>query len=356
MNVTFTPAVRQNNNNIQFRGAIGDKIVKEIVSGAEVKPDNVIKEIKGTFGIKTEKAADVLESFIEKIQELGEQVNTYAKQLYEANQKIHDFPQEKRQAVFDAEAKLNKSFADVIKAKDKELASKDAQLKEAREYAAKYEPMAKVKSVENNGIIMPKQVIKILDEIVANTIPARKSMEEFLFTGKGQQEALKQIERHSLIYKAYNDGMFMIPEVQNYFSKLKKTNSININTEQPVIQNLIFESLKSSPRGEYIMSGAIHRQVKSNAMALLTPYADNNYSNTSLEAINKNVEKTLQDVIEYYQNFTRGIQKYQRNYPNSKITYNRVDFDTKNSKVIIDYPKSQKPIEVSYDDVSNYGS
>jgi len=76
MNISaITPSYGTNNvqakrSNVQFTGNLGDKFVNQIINGTTVKPQDVIKEMKGTFGIKTDHAEDIMESFIGKVRDL----------------------------------------------------------------------------------------------------------------------------------------------------------------------------------------------------------------------------------------------------------------------------------------------
>ena len=203
------PNYSKNSNvkNVNFTGHLGDKFVRQIMDGNDVNPKTVLSELKGTFGIKSEKVEDVMESFIESLKEAFTQNKSLRNEYLNADKQIREFPVEKEKAVRMAQDEMNKNFGIYVRAQNEKMAAKDAEITELKSQLEKYEPLVKVKSVEELDTIMPEKAIEILDEIAANRIKARESMLNFLMTGQGQEEALKQLERVSMIKKAGSDGI-----------------------------------------------------------------------------------------------------------------------------------------------------
>lgn len=359
MNVSFNPAISTNSkqNNIQFKGVRGDKIVGDIIRGAEVKPDSVIKEIKGTFGIKTDKATDILESFIEKIKTLFKEKTDYSKRLNEAEEKIREFPREKQNAVRTAEDELRKYYQSIIDSKNRKLTEREKELQEAKDFAAKYEPMTKVKSINEIDVIMPERAKEILNEVIENKVPAYKSMENFLFEGKGQEEALKQLDRFMELSKAQIDGIFNIPEMSNLLNTAQREHHIYISNEPLFnMQNMIERTLSDTKKADYLESKTIREQVKKNAMALLTPHANNKYANTTVEAVERYIDKTINKTIEFSRGFAKGIEKIKKDFKGKvEFEFQEVPYDKNNSKVLVK-PADKKEYITSFYEVADYGN
>ncbi len=360
MDVLFNPSynIVQNRNNVQFKGRLGDEIVKEITQGAGVKPEVVIKKIKGTFGsVKTDRAEDIFGSLIATVKNFFDEKNILTIRLSDAESRIRRFPQEKENAISDAENKLRKSFQEALRAKDIELAQKERELKAAKEFAAKYEPMTRVKSIEEISTVMPEQAKTLLNELVANKTVARKSMEDFLFSGKGQEEAMKQVNRVATLHTAYCDGVFKIPEINALAENIRKEENIfPYTTPLTALQNIIENTLLGSEKGNYIVSKSIREQVKKNAMALLTPHTDNNYSNTTVSAVEKDLDKMFERVEKFHKGFALGLEKYKKRL-NGEIEINKVEYDIYKSRILFkEDPNYEQKTPITFWQVSNFGN
>lgn len=359
MNVSFNPAISTNSkqNNIQFKGVRGDEIVGAIIRGAEVKPDSVIKKFKGTFGINTDKATDILESFIENIGTLFKEKTDYSKRLNEAEKEIRKFPREKEDAVFKAESKLREYFQSIISGKNAELVQKDKELKAAKDFAAKYEPMTKVKSINELDVIMPERAKELINEVIENKVPAYKSMEDFLFEGKGQEEALKQLNRFMEISKAQIDGIFNIPEMEKLIAGINNKHHIYITGNTLYnMQNMIERALSGSKKVDYLESKTIREQVKKNAMALLTPHTDNRYSNTTAKAIDTELDNNINKTIKFNRDFAKGLEKLKKRHNNNvEFEFKEVPYDNNNSKIIVK-PADSEEYANSYNNIANLGN
>lgn len=359
MNVSFSPSFNQkaNVNNISFNGVRGEAIVRDIIRGADVKPEFVMKEIKGTFGVKTEKAKDILESFIENIQTFFKERNDYAKRLNEAKARIRKFPKEKEDAVYKAENQVREFYQNIIKNKDSQISQKDKELNEIKQYAKKYEPMTRVKSVEEVGVILPERAKEILDEIVENKVKAYKSMEDFLFTGKGQEAALEQLDRFIEISEARKDGIFNIPELEAAYKSIQQEHRIFMSGSTLYnMKNMITAALAGSKKVQYLESNAMREQIKNNAMAMLTPHANEKFFNESVKSVDSSLDEEFKQIIQKYRGFAKGIEKLKKRHNNNvKLELREVPYNDVASKVLVK-PASEAPYELEYYRVSSFGN
>lgn len=340
--------------NVQFTGNLGDKFVNQVLNGTALQPKEVIKEMKGTFGINSAKAEDIMESFIDIVRKLFKEKMGLSVKVNEQEKTINAFPNEKQDAVWNAEAKVRESFQSVIKTKNEEVAAKDKELADMKTKLEKYQQVAKVKSVEELDTIMPDKAIELIDELMTNKIPARRSMAEFLLSGKGQEDALAQIERNNTLMKASQDGIMNIPEVD---VKVKELNGSGVwfNNTYWFTLDMIEKALKGSPKGSYIKSRVIKDQIKENAMAILTPMADNRYCNTSVDAISKELDKRLISVEKYHDGIAKGMEKMKANRDWAKVEYESVDFAPEDCKVIMTTDGGVQRTD-DYNWLSSYGN
>lgn len=349
-----------NNVDVAFRGNIGDKFLKEINNSAYVTPERILEEVKGTFGIRGSKVKDVLESFINRVRKLYNDRADLRRQLYEANRKISNFPNEKDKAVFNAQEEMRKSYESFVDAKNKEVAAKDKELQEAKEIAERFRPAYSVKSIEEMGIIMPDKAIEVIKEMSAKRKAACSSMLEYLFTGKGQEEALAQIERNNILFKARKDGIFNIKAVDDvYFENLRHGARCMYDFDYTI--ELISHALQESSKGNYILSPAIKAQVKKNAMALLTPMANpkaNKYENNSLTKIEEDLYKQLKNAEKFHEGINKAIVKYKNRYPKAEVKLEIVDFegDKSNLSVIFKSEEDGESFKTNILFASDYGN
>lgn len=360
MNVSFNPAFSQNSNrqNIQFQGDLGNNIVRQITKGEEVLPETLVKEVKGKFGvIKTEKVSDIFESLINKVRDLFKENKGMKDLLDEADKRISRFPREKDDAVYKAEKTLRDYFASIISNKDSKIAEQQKEIGEMSARLKKYEPMSKVKSIEEIGVIMPERAKEILSEVVENRVAAYQSMEDFLFNGKGQQAALDQLGRLIELSKAQKDGIFAIPEMDRLLKGVNQEHHIYISSSTLYnMRNMIEQALRGSKNADYLESSAISTQVKNNAMALLSPHANEKYSNESIKEIERELDKTIKKILEYRRGFTKGIEKLkQRHNGNVELKFEEVPYNYLSSKVLVK-PASEPEYSLPYYQISDFGS
>ena len=349
-----TPVNAQKQNHVNFTGNLGDKFVRQVINGTDIDPKAILSEAKGTFGLKSEKVEDIMESFIGKVKELFSDNMKLQGKLNDAERKIYNFPDEKQQAINETTTRLQRDFQQVIAGKNQELAAKDKEIAKVKEEFAKYEPVVKIKSVEELDTILPDEAAKILDEMVAHRIEARKSMFDFLMTGKGQEEAFAQIERNNQIQKARQDGMFNIPELKTKLNTITQQENLYTSSDTYFTIQMIQKALVGHPQGAYLNSRVIEEQVKNNAMAILTPMADNRYYNTNIQSIEKELDQALDNVKKYHTNFTRGMEKLKKQNPKAKFEITQVDFDADKSKVKI--TTDDYSVEHSFYDINFLGS
>ncbi len=350
-----TANVKSHNSTPAFKGALGDKFVSKLARGEVVEAKEVMEAVKGTFGPKSEKVADVVESLLGRVQVLtsNNEANLKGRQI--AERKLADVPKQIQDAELKTATEMRESFEATLKAKNAELAAKDAELKAAKEYAAKYEPMAKVKSIEELDVVMPDQAIETLNDMVAHKVEATDSMLNFLMSGKGQEAALAQIERQNVIQKANIDGVTKIPDVEKALNSVKQNENMYPGTHPLWFANsMISNALNGNSKALYLESKAIRNQVKENAMGLLSPMCDNKYSNMSEEAVSKELDKTFDNAIKFHKNLAKGKEKLTKQYSDAEITETIVPYDNNNSKWTIN-EKDGNSWDVSYWQISNRG-
>ena len=347
---------KSTSTNVQFEGKFGDEFVKEIINNVDVKPADLIKEMKGIFGIKTNKAEDILESFIRNIKQMYTNIRGLKSELKNLNDKIEVLTIEKDNAVITAERKVKENFQFIINAKNEEVLAKDNELKKMKAQLEKYQHVAKVKSVEELGRIMPDKAIELIDELVKNKIPSRKSIAEFLLTGKRQEEALKQIERNNMLMKAQTDGVTRIPEVSKKIDEMKGS-GIYFSSDSYFTMYLIESALKGSPKGSYIKSKAIKDQIKENAMAILSPMANEKYYNTGKKALQQGLDKCLENVEKYHDELAKGMEKLKKRIGKDfkNIEFKPVEFSPEDSKLVIT-EENGVSYEQGYQWIANYGN
>ena len=64
------------NQNIAFKGQLGDNYLNKLSQGERVETEMVMKDVQGSFGLKKDKVQDVLESFIRSIKGLHQNIRS----------------------------------------------------------------------------------------------------------------------------------------------------------------------------------------------------------------------------------------------------------------------------------------
>ncbi len=288
-------------NSVSFKGAIGDKFVREMVSGNDVEVSKMMETVKGTFGLKSEKVSDVFESLTQKITSLLSE-NREQKAIINAQaDKIAEFPKKEQNSVFEAVDSVRKSMSETLSKTKAELAEKKVEIEQLQ----KYKGMASVKSVEEVDSLMPDQIIKLLAEMRCKKEASLDSMHNFLLNGKGQEEALAQIERNNQLLNAARDGMFNIPELKKTQEENQK---LGLWIQNPVsfAEGLISKALEGSKEGQYLESTAMSFQIKKNAKAILSPLVDGKYETYSDKDLDVLLDKLFDGIKNFHRNFAKG--------------------------------------------------
>lgn len=348
----------KNNNGVNFKGAIGEGFVREMMNGNHVEPAKVMEAVKGTFGPKSEKVADVVESFTSKISSLMYENKSLKDTVNTQSRQIENFPVEKENAMESVRREMRESFSSVVKRKDEQIAEKDAQIEQMK----KYEGMAKVKSVDELGAVMPEDAIKTLGEMVEHRVDATESMLNYLITGEGQEKALEQIERNSLMMKAHNEGVTNIDDVVNANNKAKEA-GMYFTVNRNFTMNMMEQALKGSPKGKYLESEPLAKQIKTNAMALLSPMAeDGNYS-VPKEKLEMSLNETLKNVKDYHRGLPKGMEKLKETLQNDgafergfEMTVNEVPYSSRLSNVVITNENGIKTWENDFESIAYRGN
>ena len=307
--------VQLNKKNVAFEGVKGDHIVRRLAQFDDVKVSEVMQELKGTFGPKSEKVEDVIESFIAALKErfskeavASDQIKVYQSSLERAEQRIKEAE--------DEVSDVREAFSGALKAKTAALKEKEEELKKAQEIANKYKPMASVKSVDELGVIMPDEVIKVAQEMQRNKSNAAQSMMNFLLSGKGQEEALAQIERNNILQRARLDHLDDIPGVSAAFKQMND-NGVYPNVSHAFIIGMIKNSLLTCPKGDYILSNTMGEQIKKNATAILLPNIDEKclpHYVGEKSNVSKFVESQIDEII-------KEVKDFHKTFPDAKQAY-----------------------------------
>ncbi len=307
-------------SSVAFTGIRGDKIVSDLAKFEDVKLADVMKDLKGAFGLKTDKVEDVIESLLAAVKAGFNKEAVTAEELKVTKSSLERAEQKAKDAQEDI-ADLKEVFSGTIKAKTVALKEKEAELKKAQEFADKFKPMSTVKSVDELGAIMPNEAIKVANEFKESKSKAAQSMMDFLLTGKGQEEFLSQLERNNIISKARRDGLADIPEVDEALKHVYTDISHNF------ILDVIKNSLKTCSKGDYVLSNAMSEQIKKNAAAILLPNVDERYipriSGLKPDVpkfVDGKVAEVIKEVQEFYRSLKPAKEKFLRSIEkNSEI-------------------------------------
>ena len=306
----FTPVNSQYSNsnakrNINFKGAIGDKFVQEMVSGSEVEIPKMLKAVKGAFGLKSEKVSDVFESLTQKIGSLISENRDQKALINSQADKIAEFPKETKNAVFKAVESVRSSMQETLKAKELEIAEKNKEIMQLQ----KYKGMANVKSVKEVDCLMPDQIVKLFGEMRSKKEVSLDSMHNFLLNGNGQEEAVAQIGRNNLLLNARRDGMLNISELQKAEEEIHK-DGLWIQENVEFAYSMISRALERSNEGKYLESQTMYSQIKKNAKALLSSLVDEksgwSYSDKDIDSY---LDSLFNNVKKFHRNFATGQDK-----------------------------------------------
>lgn len=328
----------QNRQQVGFTGVRGDEVVRKIVSGADVRPDELIKEMKGTFGIKKDVAEDIMESLIGKIKGLFDSNMALERKGVDADRKISSLASENNAAnnrISYLESRVetqNSALAD----RNQTIAENKKEIEKLNAELTKYGSVMKIKSLEEVGAVTLEEAFKVMDDIVAHKNAAMKSVHDFLMTGKGQEEALAQIERNNILGKAELDGLGSSKE---YIDKINESarSGVPIPGGLPLwfAQRMVQDVIEASPKSANYHSKAIAEQVKTNAMAILDPLTSSKWSNTTSATISKGIEDIIQGAKDNQYYLKRGIERLKENNPEYDVVLKEVPYDFRESKAYL---------------------
>ena len=147
-----------------FKGALGQKVVNEIRTKKTVTVAGILAMVAGGIGLSKEKVSDVLESLLEEIENL----------------------------------------------------------RSSNESLSKYKDMLEVKSIDENGVLTPSNVLELLNEIKEYEFVAYESLLNFVMTGKGKEDFIDQMNRYAVLSKADKDGTTKTSTVKKALEKTKE--------------------------------------------------------------------------------------------------------------------------------------
>lgn len=281
---------------VSFKGTIGDTLLKEAAANKTVPTvETIFSKIKSTFGVSADKTKDVLESFVGKIKSLTSENANLREQLSTTVNSMEQNEQNAKNELANMEQWWRDSFAKTLEQKNTEIAEKDAKIADLQ----KYEGMAKVKSVEELDEILPEQFLEILKEAKESEKKAQDSLLEYVFTGKGQEEFLAQIERSNKILKAKMAGIEEMPEMAAAY----KDSHLKLGFDPIyVAKYMLKEALINSEKGLQIMYPPVSKLVEENFNAITAPMRNKNttYAPTS---------KCLDDIKTFYNGITANSKE-----------------------------------------------
>lgn len=275
-----------------FQGALEEQFLKEAIAKKSLPAvETIMNKISAFMGLSAVKTKGMFEALLKALNDSLSENAILNQKIAELNKKISNDEIAYRAEFAKNERELRDGFSKTLEQKNALIAEKDAKIAELQ----KYEGMAGVKSIEEIGVIMPDRAIEMIEEIKANNESAHKSLFEYIMTGKGQEEFLKQIARNEYLVKARKDGIEKIPSVSTAIEQaandgIRVLGFFSYETACEMLGNC----LKTFANGDYIQVPAIYRQVRDNANSLLLPLLkqDDHYPY-------KTVEKEMQDAIKF---------------------------------------------------------
>ena len=275
-----------NRENVNFKGKLGDTLLKEVSSGKVPEINSVISKVKGTFGFSSDKLKDVFESMLNALKRLSVDNSLKNAEILNLQNKLKNFDNEKENLVLSLENKDKH-----IKSLENELSLMKQSLKEKNELLQKNEQIFKVKSLNELEVPTSEKVLNTIRELDYNFEESYKSFGNYLINGVGQEAFLKQLERINLIQKAKADGMFNIEMIKDELNSSHKSGNIQVDSYHYAL-DVLRSLLILDPIGENLKSKTMCEQIKINAETLINPLKDSRYYTSD------SVEKTLKNVQE----------------------------------------------------------
>lgn len=287
-----------------FKGEIGDEFISKLDSSSNINLGSMVADVKAQHGLSQKVVTDLLESFVNRLQEL------------------------KKVAILPLVSKSN----------------------ELVEYpSAEY--------IKGFGEVTPKMVTTSAKEMLENRKLAKKSMLNYLLTGNGEQEAVKQLNRNVILFNAQRNGLAKLPIIESHIRKVEK---VDIWPTVPsfYIRNFLKSSLIGHENGALVANKTIREKVRKNAIELLSPYCSSDKEITSKEDFVKGLDDIFDAVVLFHERLVRGLDRYHKLYDNAKFSKiaaeNTLDFDTNECCLLIEDPYGITD-ELSFADVAKYG-
>ena len=301
---------------VSFKGHIGDTLLREAAAKKTVPTvETIFSKIKSTFGVSADKTKDVLESFVGKIKGLTTENAALKEELATTVSSMRQKEQAARAEFADMERNLRNSFSETLESKNSEIATKDAKIAELQ----KYEGMAKVKSVEELDEILPAQFLDILKEAKESEKKAQDSLLDFVFTGKGQEEFLAQIERSNNILRARKSGIEQMPEMRNAYQE----SQLHIGYDPVIVsQRMLERALKYSPRGTQISYPPIEKVVTDNFNAITKPMITDGRHYGSLNVVLTDVKKYFSEAEKNHNELLKKGYEFTGRHEFKGVPYN----------------------------------
>ena len=308
---------------VAFTG-VSDSDINQINNGIIPDVDSLLSAMKGTFGYKSNDVESVVKALVDLASKRAKSIEDLQAELAATQDKL-EVEKQNVQKAFDASEANSRRCVEILRAKDVELAAKDAEIERLKEENAKYKPMCSVRSVDELDTVMPEQAMSTLNEMLENRSKAAESLVEFLFTGKGQEEFLAQMDRNVKILKAKDDGVTNDPNVKKVLDKLSKREVYAGSHQVIFVRDAIDLALRTSKDRAKLSSESAREQVKKNAMALLAPVADEQYDNTNLKSCERSLDELLDKVVKFHNNVLKGKERYIRDFERSNFKYTEVN-------------------------------
>ena len=309
-----------------FKGAMGDKLVKQIVNKEKLTAASIIALMGGILGLSKDKVKDVTESFMAKIQNLLAENESLNQQVQDfqtkANKEIADVKERAKQK----ELEMTRALSEIkeqkdaeIRAKDNEIIAKNVRIAELEKYA----DAIKIKSVDELDIVTPKEFLETIAKIKEAQPKAEESLLNFLFNGNGQEEFLAQIERYNKIIKAQKDGITNMPEMKR---ALEKSNIIQGTNPYYITQEMLENALEMSDKSQDLFYPPIRNQVLENLNAITNPMMLSGHAYTKNEAVLENAIK-----------FQEKLQAHKREIKNFGWEFESKNINPSNNKAYLTY-------------------
>lgn len=343
MNVNLlnqSPYRIKQNNTMQFKG-IGNEFVKELENGKDVKPEQIVDAVKGTFGLNTEKVRDVLNELrsratilIHKDKNCDADIKHFEEQLAEKTEINERIAKE-------TEEKTIKYIEDGFKHQETKIKEQESKIKELNEFSAKYKDLTPI-TYNEARVLTPQETIETIKSMSEGVKDAHEDMLNFLLTGKGGEKAVKYANQGTELWKTYSDGVFKIPEVEEANKEFKGQ---RVSSPEQTLMGLMENSLYVNPKGAYINAGPIRNQVKKNAVALLSTFSENP------EGTEQTVDKMLEKVKNMQSDFHRAKANMAAKHPDKTYKFEPNNYyDAK----VTEYKGDKENNSWSYNEFSYY--